>query len=109
MQKYNSSRKLFDDDLESDFSSRSVIYISSDESGKVSDDWDSDCSTDTEHLIERIEREIRASPILIGGRIMTVEAREVEDIRGPSTSGPCVEVTPKLGPEYSNEELCLLP
>ena len=109
MQKYNSSRKLFDDDLESDFSSRSVIYNSSDESGEVSDDWDSDCSTDTEHLIERIEREIHASPVLIGGRIMTVETGEVEAIQGPSTSGPCVDVTPKLGPEYFNEELCLAP
>ena len=73
MQKYTASRKLFDDDLDPDLSSKSVTYISSDESGEESDDWDSDCSTDTERLIERIEREVHASPILIGERIMIVE------------------------------------
>ena len=104
MQKYTASRKLFDDDLDSDLSSKSVTYNSSDESGEVSDDWDSDCSTDTERLTERIEREVHASPMLIGGRIMTVE--EDEAVQGLSTRGPGVSVTPKLGPECFNEELC---
>ena len=67
MQRYNSSRRFFDtDDLDSDLSGEFVIYISSDESGEVSDDWESDCSKDTEQLIERIEREVHESPMLVG-------------------------------------------
>ena len=75
--------------------------------GEVSDDWDSDCSTDTERLIGRIEREVHASPILIGERIMIVE--EDEAVQGPSTRGPGVSATPKLGLEHFNEELCFAP
>ena len=107
MQKYNVSRNLFNDDLDSDISGESVVYISSDERGKVSDGWDSDGSTDIESLIERIERGVHASPILIGGSIMTVE--ENEAVQGHSTSGPSVKVTPKLGMEYFNEDLCFAP
>ena len=107
MQKHTASRKLFNDDLDSDLSSKSVIFISSDESGEVSDEWDSDCSTETERLIERIERDFHASPIINGGRIMIVE--KDEDEQGPSTRGPGVSVTPKLGLEHSNEELCFAP
>ena len=108
MQKYAASRKLFKDDLESDLSGESVIYISSVESGEVSDGWNSDCSTDTERLTERIEREVHASPMVIGGRIMTVEeVEEDETVQGPSTSRPRGTFT--LGSEYFNEELCFAP
>ena len=101
------SRNLFEDDLDSDLSGESVSYFSSDESEGVSDGWDSDCSTDRERLIERMERDVHASPMLIGGRIMTVE--EDETVQGPSTSRPNGNITPELGSEYFNEELCFAP
>ena len=70
MQKFNLSRKLFDlEEQSSEKSSNSVIYISSESEDKTSWSWDSNWSTDTEmliELIERIEREVRSSPILIG-------------------------------------------
>ena len=72
MSKYNLARKLFElEAYDSDDSERSVIYISSSE--EESSDWETDCSTDTEQLIARIEREVTSSPMLIGGRIMTME------------------------------------
>ena len=74
MQKFNLSRKLFDfEEQDSDRSTDSVIYISSDSEEEVSDSWDSDWSTDTEALINGIEREVKSSPIVIGGRGLTVE------------------------------------
>ena len=81
-----------------------MIYISSDESGEVSDEWESDYSTDTEQLIEKIEREVRAIPVLIDGRIMTVEEEEEEMVADTSTSP-----TSKLGPEYFDEKFCNAP
>ena len=96
------------DDLDSDLSGESVIYISSDESGEVSDDWESDCSTDTDQLIERIEREVRASLVLIGVRIMTVEGGEEEMVADPSTSQPYKNTTSKLGLEYF-VKTCVMP
>ena len=57
MQKFNLSRKLFDfEEQSSEESTDSVIYISSDSEEEVSDSWDSDWSTDTEMLINIIER-----------------------------------------------------
>ena len=66
MQRYNLSKRLSDaDDLDSDLPGEFVIYISRDQSGEVSDEWESYCSTDNEQLIKRIEREDCASPIMI--------------------------------------------
>ena len=106
MQRYNSSRRLFDtDDLNSDLPGESVFYISIGESGEVSDVWESDCSTDTEQLIERIERDVYPSLVVIGGRIMTVKGEEEEMVAGPSTSQRKKNTTPKLGPGYFDEKL----
>ena len=56
MSKFSLARKLFDmDESESSDSGDSVIYISSSEND-YADDWETDCSTDTEQLIARIER-----------------------------------------------------
>ena len=83
MQRFDLSKKLFDfEEQSSEESADSVIYISSDSEDGVSSNWDSDWSTDTEALISRIEREVKSSPILIGGRIMTTE--ELEDEREAS-------------------------
>ena len=70
MAKFNLARKLFDlEESDSEASVNSVIYLSSDEEeGTSSTSWDSDWSTDTEAIIERIEREVKSSPILIAGR-----------------------------------------
>ena len=110
MQRYNSSERLFEThDLDSDLSGESSIYISSDESSDMSDGWDSDCSTDTEQLIERIEREVHASTVLIGGRIMTVEDEEGEMVAGSSTTRlPNRDTNLKLGQEYFDKN-CGMP
>ena len=97
MEKFNLSRRLFDmDESESSDSDDSVIYISSSED-EYAEDWETDCSTDTEQLIARIEKEVTTSPMLIGGRIKTSEISE-EDVlvAGPSTSRATVEKTPKM-------------
>ena len=61
MSKFNLSRKFFDfEEYDSDNSDKSVIYISSSED--ESSDWETDCSTDTEQLIARIEREVTSLP-----------------------------------------------
>ena len=66
MQEVNLSRKLFGfDEKDSDLSADSVIYKSSDSEEEVSDSGDSDWSTDTEALINRMEHEIKSRPILI--------------------------------------------
>ena len=107
LSKFNLSRKLFDfEEYESDDSSKSVIYISSSE--EESSDWETDCSTDTEQLIARIEREVTSSPVLIGGRMMTMDKPEDEARAGPST--PYVEerTTPKLGIKYFTGK-CVMP
>ena len=110
MGKFDLSRNLFDlDESNSDDSDNSVIYISSSDD-ELSEDWEMDCSTDKERLIARIEREVTASPILIGGRIMTTEdPEEYEMVAGPSTSQTCAEVTPKLDHRYFDRELCYTP
>ena len=65
MSKFNLARKLFVlDDCDSDESDRLVIYILSSED--ENSDWETDCSTDTEQLIARIEKEVTSSPMLIG-------------------------------------------
>ena len=72
MEKFNLSKKLFDfEEYDSDDSDKSVISISSSED--ESSDWESDCSTDTEQLVAGIEREVTSSPMLIGGRVMTMD------------------------------------
>ena len=86
LQKFNLPRKLFDiDEWSSEASDNSFIYISSSEDG-LSSEWESDCSTDTEQLKARIEREVWASPMLIGGRSVTVEDEQEEIVPGPTTS-----------------------
>ena len=86
MSKFSLARKLFDmDEADSDESKRSVLYISSSE--VESSDWETDCSTDTEQLIARIESEVTSSPILISGRIMTMDDPDEDELgAGPSSS-----------------------
>ena len=108
MEKFNLSKKLFDfEEYDSDISDKTVIYISSSED--ESSDWETDCSTDTEQLIARIEREVTSSPMLIGGRIMTMDEPEDEARAGPSTSQVKEGVTPKLGLKYFDREMCYAP
>ena len=105
MSKFNLSRKLFDfEEYDSDNSDKSgtFIYSSEDESS----DCESDCSTDTEQLVARIEREVTSSPMLIGGRIMTMDEPEDEARIGPSTSQVEEGVTPKQGIKYFDREMC---
>ena len=72
MSKFSLAIKLIDmDESESSDSDDSVIYISSSED-EYAEDWETDCSTDTEQLIARIEKKVTTSPMLIGGRIMKV-------------------------------------
>ena len=66
MEKFNLSRKLYDfDEPNSDESDNSVIYISSSED-EFSEDWETDCCTDTAKLKARIKRKVTASLMLIG-------------------------------------------
>ena len=110
MQKFNLSRKLFDlEEQSSEKSSDSVSYISSDSEDDTFGSWDSDWSTDTEMLIETIEREVRSSPILIGGKIMTTEGIEDECEAGPSSAQPVPPTTPKLDFRYFDEKMCYAP
>ena len=105
MSKFNLSRKLFDfEEYDSDNSDKSVIYISSSED--ESSDWETDCSTYTEQLIARIEREVTSSPMLIGGRVMTMDEPEDEARARPSTPQMEEGVTPKLGLKYFDREMC---
>ena len=109
MSTFNLSRKLFDfEEYDSDNTDKSVIYISSSES--EASDWETDCSTDTEQLIARIEREVTSSPMLIGGRVMTSDIPE-EDVLmvGPSTSDTNAEMTPKMDHKYFDLERCYAP
>ena len=63
MEKFNNGRRHFEeDDFDSETTNDSMIYISSDESEGMSEDWDSDWSTDTEGTIKRIETEVVSSP-----------------------------------------------
>ena len=109
MNKYNLARKLFGlEESDSDDSGRSVIYISSSE--EESSDWETDCSTDAEQLVARIEREVTSSPMLIGGRIMTTEeSSEDEPEAGPSSSQKRTDVIPKFDHKYFDEEMCYAP
>ena len=97
------------DGLESSDSGDSVIFISSSED-EYTEDWETDCSTDTEQLIARIEREVTTSSILIGGRIMTTEIPEEDEmVAGPSTSKVTGETTPKLDHKCVDQERCYAP
>ena len=110
MSKYNLARKLFDFDGDSsDESEASVIYISSSDD-ELSEGWETDCSTDTEQLIARIEKEVTSSPMLIGGRIMTTDDFEEEHlVAGPSSSQPHKDTTPKMDQRYFDHERCYAP
>ena len=109
MSKYNLARKLFNlEDCDTDESDRSVNYISSSED--EDSDWETDCSTDTELLIARIEREVTSSPMLIGGRIMTMdEPEEDESEVRPSSSRIQADVTPKLDHKNFDKAMCYAP
>ena len=111
MAKFNLARKLFDlKESDSEASVNSVIYLSSDEEeGTSSTSWDSDWSTDTEAIIERIEREVKSSPILIAGRKMTVEEQATESAAGPSNLQMWPPSTPKLGFKHFDEKLLYAP
>ena len=110
MQRFNLSKKFFDfEEQRSEESADSVIYISSDSDDEVSSDWDSDWSTDTETLINRIEREVKSSPILIAGRVMTTERLDEEMEAGPSNARMVPPSTRKLGFKYKDKERCLAP
>ena len=94
MQRYNLTKKLFDFEEDSEGSANSVIYISSDSEDEVSSSWDSDWSTDTEAIIDRIEREVKATPIPIAGRVMTTEGSNDGMVAGPSNAQPVPPSTP---------------
>ena len=111
MENFNIARRLFDmDDDCSEASDKSFIYISSSED-ELSDDWESDYSTDTGELVARIEKGVCASLMLIGGRIMTVEGEQEGLTPGPSTSKMYEKATPasKLGHKYFDQEMCYAP
>ena len=77
MENFNKERRPFEeDDFDSETTSDTVIYIPSDESEGMPEEWDSDWSTDTEDIIKRIETEVVSSPQLIAGRIMTSNSHE---------------------------------
>ena len=110
MQKFNLSRKLFDcEERSSDESAESVIYSSSDGEEEATDPYDSDWSTDTEAMISRIQREVKSSPILIPGGVMTTEGLDDEMAAGPSSSRPVSPTTPNLGFKYFDKKLCYAP
>ena len=110
MQRFNLSTKLFNFEEESsEESTDSVIYISSDSEDEASSAWDSNWSTDTEAIIGRIEREVKAAPIPITGRAMTTEDLDDELGAGPSGAQYIPPSTPKLGFEHFNKEMCLAP
>ena len=88
MQRYNLTKKLFDFEEDSESSANSVIYISIDSEDEVSSSWDSDWSTDTEAIIDRIEREVKAAPIPIAGRVMTAEDSSDEMVAGLAILSP---------------------
>ena len=108
MQRFNLSKKFFDfEEQNSEKSTDSVIYISSDSEDEASSSWDSDWSAGTEALIDRIEREVKAAPNPIAGRAMTTEDLDDEMGAAPSGAQAIPPSTPKLGFEYFNKEMCL--
>ena len=110
MQRFNLSKKLFNfEEQSSQESTDSVIYISSDSEDEASSSWDSDCSTDTEAIIDRIEREVKAAPFPVAGRAMTTEDLDDEMGAVPSRAQSIPLSTLKLGFEYFNKEMCLAP
>ena len=107
MQRFTLTEYLFEfEEQSSDESASSVIYISCDDERETSDSWDSEWSTDTEAINDRIERGgVKACPILIGGRIITTENLDDEMQPGPSGSLPTLPMTPTLGHEYFHRDL----
>ena len=101
MEKNIARRLCEEDDFDSETTSDSVIYISTDESERMSKEWDSDWSTNTKDTIKRIETEVVSRPKLIAGRIVTSNSHEdLIMIPGPRSSRTDVESTPKLGKQY---------
>ena len=76
----------------------------------MSDEWDSDWSTDTEDMIKRIETEVMSSPKPIAGRIMTCNSHEdLTMIPGPTSSRTDMESTPKVSNQNFDKTLCYAP
>ena len=111
MEKFNKAWRLFkEDDFDSENPSDTVIYIYSDESEGMSDEWDSDLTTDTEDMIKRIETDVVSSPKPIAGRIMTCNSHEdLTMIPGPSSSWTDMELTPKVSKQNFDKTLCNAP
>ena len=83
MQGFNLVGKLYNlDDISSDVSEHSLIYISSGEEDP-SGDCESDYSKDTEEMAAPIENEVASSPIMISGKIVTTGSLEEEMDTGP--------------------------
>ena len=108
MENFNKAKKLFEaDNSHFDASIESLCYISSSESEGLSDEWDSDRTTDTEGLIGRMETEVVSSPKLIAGRIMTTSSSEdLALFQGPSTSHVGTDTTLKLAKQFFDTKLC---
>ena len=106
MQRFNLAKSLLDFEEQSSEESDAVIYISSDDEEEVLDSWDSDWSTETEALIDQIEKKVKSSPIPIRGRIMTTEGLDDELEARPSEPQPIPPSTPKLGFQYFDRKLC---
>ena len=110
MQRFNLSKKLFEfEEQSSEESAESSIQSSNQQESSVSSDWDSDWPTDTEALIKRIEREVKSSPILIAGRVMTTEGLDEEMEAGPGTAQMVPPSTPKMGFKYFDKKKCFAP
>ena len=60
-------------------------------------------------LINRIEKEVKSNPILIGGRIMTTKDLDDELEAGQSGSQPVPPTTPKFSLQYFDEKMCYAP
>ena len=104
------SKKHFNfEEQSSEESTDSVIYISSDSEDEASSSWDSEWSTNTGAIIDRIEREVKAAPIPIAGRAMTTKDLDDELGAVPSGAQSIPPSTPKLGFEYFNKKMCLAP
>ena len=107
MQKYNLARRIFDVEEKSLCSSPdSIIYKSCSSDEEQSNGWDSGWSSETEDMIERIEREVTSSPMPIGGRIMTTGSLEELMTAGPTTPQTTLVTTPKLGLQCFDEKIC---
>ena len=105
MLKFNLARRLFDMvEQNSSSSSNSIIYISSSSDEEQSDGEHLHCSTETEDMITKVEREVASCPMLIRGRKMTTGSMEEEMTAGRSTAQTNVAVTPKLDHKHFDKK-----